>query len=248
MMKYQNIFFPESKFGGYTDVDGTVQFYLRINALIKPDFFVVDLGCGRGAYRDDICETRRKLRAFKGRCAKIIGVDVDPQAKTNPLVDEFRLLTSSRLPIDDLSVDLIFSDNVLEHIPDPVAYFSECARVLKPGGYLCIRTPNKFGYVALAAILIPNRLHSRVTSFSQAGRKDEDVFPTLYRCNTVGKIRSMLKKNNMDGAVYEYEAEPSYLEFSKWAYFLGCVHRKLAPSFMKLSIFVFAQKSNGKLV
>ena len=37
-------FYPESRFGGFTDIDGTVAFYSRVNALVKPLYVVVDFG------------------------------------------------------------------------------------------------------------------------------------------------------------------------------------------------------------
>lgn len=40
----------------------------------------------------------------------------------------------SRLPLPDASVDLVYSFNVLEHLPDPAATFAEAARVLREGG------------------------------------------------------------------------------------------------------------------
>ena len=40
--------FPESYAGGFSRVDGTVQFYMRVRALLRPDDTVLDLGAGRG--------------------------------------------------------------------------------------------------------------------------------------------------------------------------------------------------------
>ena len=41
------------------------------------------------------------------------------------------------IPLPDASVDIVFSSNVLEHVPDLIQMHSEIRRVLKPGGY-CI--------------------------------------------------------------------------------------------------------------
>lgn len=41
--------------------------------------------------------------------------------------------------------DRIMAHFVLEHVPDPVAVFSEMARVLKPGGKAFVTVPNVFG-------------------------------------------------------------------------------------------------------
>ncbi|MCC2632866.1 MAG: Methyltransferase type 11 [Ramlibacter sp.] len=41
----------------------------------------------------------------------------------------------------DASFDLIVSNDVLEHIPDPAAAFQECSRVLRPGGVVLATFP-----------------------------------------------------------------------------------------------------------
>ncbi len=46
-------FYPESRFGGYTDLDGTVLFRTRVNSLLHPDAVVVEIGCGRGQHAED---------------------------------------------------------------------------------------------------------------------------------------------------------------------------------------------------
>ena len=97
-------------------------------------------------------------------------------------------------------------------------------------------------YIALFAKLIPNKHHSKVTDVVQVGRKVNDVFPTYYRCNTIRKIKARLNKYNYEHVVYGYEAEPSYLSFSKIAYGLGVIHQKFAPSFLRPSLFAFGKK------
>jgi ubiquinone/menaquinone biosynthesis C-methylase UbiE len=160
-MKYQKRYYPESVYGGFTDIDGTIHFYLRVNALLDKNSTVLDVGCGRGAYQDDSCAMRRNLRILKNKCYRVIGIDVDKNAANNPYLDEFLLLDSGRWPLEDTSVNLAVCDAVLEHVQRPEEFFAECRRVLKPGGYLCLRTANSLGYVALMARLVPNRYHSR---------------------------------------------------------------------------------------
>ena len=101
-------------------------------------------------------------------------------------------MESANWPIEDSSVDLIVCDFVMEHVEAPDQFLSEARRVLKNGGYICLRTPNRWGYVGLAASLNPNRFHAKVTSAVQDGRKEEDVFPTLYHCNSIWKLRLSL--------------------------------------------------------
>lgn len=235
--------YPESRFGGYSDADGTIAFYTRVRSLLQPQTVVVDVGCGRGAFRDDPVPFRRELRTLKGHCRMVIGLDLDPDAAENPYLDEFRRLPAGgSFPLDDASADLIVSDSVVEHIQDPGFFFDECARILRPGGIICIRTPNALSYLGLVARVVPNRLHARILTRVQERRKAKDVFPTVYRCNSVWSLRRYLRASGFDPVVYTHEAEPSYFAFSRLAYALGVAHQRYAPRLLRLTLFAFAQK------
>src|SRR4051812_39367218 len=112
--------------GDYSPLDGTVEFYGRINAFLKPDFVVVDLGAGRGGwYLDDRCLYRRSLRTLKGKVATLIGLDIDRAVLSNPSTDENRIIDGDRLPLADASADVVIADYVLEHLADPIAFERE---------------------------------------------------------------------------------------------------------------------------
>jgi SAM-dependent methyltransferase len=168
-------------------------------------------------------------------------LDVDASASSNPYLDEFRLIESETLPLDDDSVDLIVCDNVLEHIEDPDALFREIRRVLRHGGFLCIRTPNRWGYIAVISRLVPHRFHSRLISTAQHGRRENDVFPAFYRCNSARILRRTMRANGFDVVVSGYEAEPRYLEFSAWAYFFGVLFQRFAPHAVRNALLAFAR-------
>ena len=235
--------YPEAEFGGFSDLDGTVAFYARVTALLTPDMSLVDFGCGRGAQAEDTVAYRRNLRTFRGRVRRVIGVDIDRVGMDNPTIDEFRLLAPGGMwPIESSSVDLVFSDCVVEHLPAPDLFFGEAVRVLRKGGYLCLRTPNVWGYAAMAARLVPERLHKKVLRHAQPRRLEDDIFPTFYRCNSLAKLNGQLFKYGLDGIAYGYEAEPSYLNFAAVAYKMGVLIHKFLPGCLRSSIFVFCRK------
>jgi SAM-dependent methyltransferase len=237
-------FYPESRFGGYTDLDGTVIFHSRVNALINPTDVVVDIGCGRGQHREDPVGLRRNLKILKGKCQRVIGIDVDPRAAENPFLDEFRLISdpSADFPLPDVIADLCVTDYVVEHVQSPERFLLECRRILKPGGYLCIRTTNLASYVGLAALLTPNRLHARVVAWAQRGRQARDVFPTQYKANTRSRLARALSRAGFDSCVYTHDPEPSYLSRSGIAYYFGVLHQRYAPRAFGLALFAFARK------
>jgi SAM-dependent methyltransferase len=240
-------FYPESRFGGFSDVDGTVVFYSRVHALLRSNMTVLDVGCGRGAgLIDDPIAFRRELRKLRGKCRTVIGIDVDHDAARNPGIDEFRLIESETAwPVADESIDLIMSDFVLEHISDAGSYFAEVARVLRSDGVFCARTANRIGYVGLLASLIPQRRHVKILRAAQKDRNEEDIFPTHYRVNTVWKLRRVLKEAGLEGIAYGYEAEPSYLQFFAASYGFGKYLHAVTPPFLRTSVFIFARKQGS---
>ncbi|MGE5223302.1 MAG: class I SAM-dependent methyltransferase [Omnitrophica WOR_2 bacterium] len=242
LMDLKQTFYPESRFGGFSDVDGTIAFYTRVNSLLNPASVVVDFGCGRGAWIEDPVRIRRELRIFKGKVQRVIGLDVDPSAAGNPTLDEFYRLDGECWPLANNSVDLLVSDHVLEHLEDPGLFFGEARRVIKNNRYLCFRTPNRWGYPALFSRMVPNHEHTHVLEIVKDRVKEQDVFPTYYKANTLPFLRSLMQKNGFKAIVYGYAPEPSYLSFSKAAYWLGVVHQRFAPGFLKPVIFGFGQK------
>lgn len=241
-MSYLELYYPESRFGGFTDVDGTIAFYARVHTLLTSEAVVLDVGCGRGAYAEDVVALRRDLRIFRQKCGRVIGLDVDLAAAVNPFVDEFHQLVGGRWPVADASVDVCVSDCVLEHVAAPEEFFAECWRVLKPGGYLCLRTTNALGYVAWLSRLIPRNYHVPLVTRMPDNKKAEDIFPAFYRCNTRRSIKRMFARHGFEGCVYTHESEPYYLSFNRFSYLLGVLHQRFAPAGIKLAIFAFGRK------
>lgn len=93
---------------------------------------VLDVGCGGKPYES----------LFEGRCAEYLGCDPYPSD------DATVACPADALAFEDDSFDAVVTFQVLEHIPRPWAAVAECARVLKPGGFLLATAPFVFPHHA----------------------------------------------------------------------------------------------------
>jgi SAM-dependent methyltransferase len=98
---------------------------------------VIDLGCGTGRFSE-------MLAAELG--ARVIGLDPSEQMidqarrkpATSPVV--FGRASAHELPLPEGCGDLVLMSQIYHHLPDSAAVAQECRRVLRAGGYVCIRT------------------------------------------------------------------------------------------------------------
>lgn len=203
--------YPEYLAGGFTKYDGSIQFYGRVNALLRPDMVAVDLGAGRGHQFETDNPYRRQLVNIQGKVAELIGIDVDAVVLENAHVDRALVYDGARLPLDDSSVDMILCDWVLEHIERPNLFSAEVDRVLRTGGWFCARTPSNCSILAIASRAVPNSVHARLLKKIQpGGREARDVFPTYYRMNSRGSVQRLFPNSRWLNCTYTWTPEPTY--------------------------------------
>ena len=88
------------------------------------------------------------IRILRGMGYTVTGVEPVPlfvQAAGEYLGDANAVLqgAAESIPLPTASQDLVFFDNVLEHVESPVLSLSEIFRVLKPGGITYLTTTNR---------------------------------------------------------------------------------------------------------
>lgn len=91
---------------------------------------LVDLGCGTSPYKEDILKVAYQY----------IGVDWENSLHDQSNVDVFADL-SKRLPFEDNFANTVVSFQVMEHLPEPDFFLSECFRILTSGGILLVTVP-----------------------------------------------------------------------------------------------------------
>jgi ubiquinone/menaquinone biosynthesis C-methylase UbiE len=179
---------------------------------------VLDAGCGRYL----------KFSKQLSRIATVVGIDLETTLETENLRPPFGVRGNlSDLPFPASHFDMVISRSVVEHLEDPQRVFREFARVLKPGGKVVIITPNKYDYVSLIASLTPYALHRRLVHKIFRVSED-DVFPTLYRANTLGAIRKALTTATfIEKELRTINHYPAYLMFSPVLFRLGILYERI---------------------
>lgn len=238
--------YPEVGAGGFTRSDGTVEFWSRVQALTTDGDTVLDLGAGRGrGPAEDPVRWRRDLQSLRGRAGEVLGLDVDPAVHENPAVDRaFVYDGTSPFPFEDRSVDVVVSDFTFEHLDRPERTAREIERVLRPGGWLCARTPNRWGYIGVGGQLVPNVLHRRVLRRLQptSTRRDADVFPTRYRVNTRRALQRCFPAVTWADHTYVHHPEPLYFGSVGWAWRLVRRVGPVLPDAVAPILLVFLQR------
>jgi SAM-dependent methyltransferase len=236
-------YYPESALDNFSHVDGTLMMFSFIASILKETDVVLEFGAGRGANISE-CKSDyvRHLQTLKGRCARVMGCDIDPVVTENPYLDEARIQQiNGPIPYDDATFDLVVSSWVFEHVENAEQMASELLRVTKPGGYIIARTPNKYGYVALASRLFASDKHVRLLSKIQPERKSIDVFPTVYRMNTKKDLQRLFK-DDAEIFISRISADPSYHFNNEWLYWFFKGFHKITPDQFATILNIFIRK------
>lgn len=176
---------------------------------------VLDLGCGKGVLNPFAWHEHPE--------ARIVGIDPDPEASSNPNLSEFHLLREGEpWAVADERFDLVVCRYVLEHVADPDAFLTELRRVLKPGGRFVFLTPSRFYPVMLIAHLLPHRAHQTVLARTKKSAAN-DVFATHYAMNDKRTLRRQAKQYGFEVALLQQsDFQPAdYFDFNVIAFTLN---------------------------
>jgi SAM-dependent methyltransferase len=102
---------------------------------------IVDVGCGTGRYTHALAERF---------CVQVIGIDPSEKmleiARSKPCTAdvEFRRGSGEHLPLAEECADVVFLSMVLHHLTDRARAASECRRVLRRSGRVCVRNSTRW--------------------------------------------------------------------------------------------------------
>jgi 2-polyprenyl-6-hydroxyphenyl methylase/3-demethylubiquinone-9 3-methyltransferase len=111
----------------------------------------LDVGCGGGILSEAIARLG----------GEVMGIDVVPKnisiannhAKASGLTIAYEVTTAEDLLARDVSFDVVFNLEVVEHVAQPEGFMQSCGRLVRPGGMMVVATLNRTVLSYLAAII-----------------------------------------------------------------------------------------------
>lgn len=173
---------------------------------------VIDVGGGPGYFAD----------AFVGAGARYAGIEPDAGELTARGATGRNALRGSglALPIADASVDVAYSSNVLEHVPEPERMAEEMLRITRSGGLVVLSwTPwlSPWGGHETAPWHYLGGRRAADRYAARHGRRPKNDFgSSLFACS-VGRMTRWLRHAERSGQVRVVEILPRYHpRWAKW--------------------------------
>ena len=114
--------------------------YNLITENISKDSNVLDFGSGEGYMAQKIGEYFENLGEYPNK--HLNACEITPENFLYNKIECTKIKPNSKIPFADNKFDLIYSIEVVEHLPRPYDFFIESFNKLKSGGIFIFSTPN----------------------------------------------------------------------------------------------------------
>jgi 2-polyprenyl-3-methyl-5-hydroxy-6-metoxy-1,4-benzoquinol methylase len=131
--------------------DPIYQMVAKSIAQLNSGGVLVDVGCGSG-----------RLWSFVGdRVDRYLGVDVIRYDGLPEAIEFIPFdLDSGKVSLADGSADLVCAVEIIEHLENPRAFVRELVRLVKPGGFVIVTTPNQLSLLSKLTLILKNQFNA----------------------------------------------------------------------------------------
>lgn len=136
MEKYDKLYFADLEKGEKIEFPRNLRILKAIETFQKGGK-LLDVGIGTGLF----------LRIAKEHGWKAIGIDISNYSVDNAQKQGFEVYQGElgTKTFEDNSFNVVNMRHSIEHFENPKESLSEAYKILKPGGIICIATPNSYG-------------------------------------------------------------------------------------------------------
>lgn len=154
---------------------------------LPPNIEVADIGSGRGELEKVILPSVERITA----------VDNAPPLISSEKISFVKANLNDSWNLRDASFDFVFSLEVIEHIENPRHFMREVYRILKPGGYGFITTPNSLNFF------------SKLNFFLKGEHRyfQDSCYPAHITCLVKKDLERLVMENGLQriGIYYNHE-------------------------------------------
>ena len=161
----------------------------------QPCGLLIDLGCGPGDILIRIAKASEKLHLVGCDGAEAMlrwGAKAMQKAGRKNTIS-FIHGDAKALGVPDRSCDVVISNSLIHHLPDPIPFWQEVRRIIKPGGTMLVRDLARPASEQKAWEIVERE------SGSEPQLLKNLFFYSLCAAYTVGEIKEQLKATGLEG-------------------------------------------------
>lgn len=202
-------------------------FQRRLNLILEQvdlkDKVILDQGCGEGVWMYEFAKFTDPKNVY--------GFDVDPESikKFELQITNYEGNTKDQIPKENIKIcyaesldfsdnffDIVFSNEVLEHVVDDKKAVEEVYRVLKPGGIFIVFTPNSGWPFETHGMFLKSKYYwGNIPLLPWLPKIIQKKFAPHVRNYTNGEIRKLFGYKQR-ATSYEKRNNNSELEAESW--------------------------------
>lgn len=159
----------------------------------------------------------------RGRGYRFIGIDIEKRDDCDHLYDEFIVQSiEDKTPV---TVDMVVSITLMEHVPNNRAAVASIFQSLNPGGSTHHYIPSGLHPYSVALRLVGPTIQKRLIPLLRPGTEAVTGYPAFFDHCTPGAMERLLKASGFTGV----EIRPYYRANDYFAFFV--------PGFVAVSLF-----------
>ena len=153
-----------------------------------PHLDILDLGTGTALIPIELCKRFAECRVMAADAAVSMLELARYNVEVNSLIERIELahVDAKQLPFADAMFDVVMSNSIVHHIPEPIHVLREAVRVTKPGGLLFFRDLLRPGNL--------DELHHLVATYTAgANEHQQRMFAeSLHAALSLAEIRGLV--------------------------------------------------------
>jgi ubiquinone/menaquinone biosynthesis C-methylase UbiE len=229
---------------------------LKKQVMITPDMRILDQGCGEGVWLEQFAKTVGYENVY--------GFDIDkefinrlPTHNPKLITQNLKACPAEEVDFPDNFFDIVFSNEVFEHVEDDAKAAQEALRILKPGGKLIVFTPNRgWPFETHGMFWRGKYIWGNIPFLPWMPRFVREKFAPHVRNYSNGEIRSVITSALIDNSSFVIRTSnhvfPAFDKLERKFGFVGKLMQRIFHTlektplhFFGISHFVVAEKIEG---